>query len=274
MILKCDLKMAKSIWYQKFSSFFRTISKCWFVIPIILTVFNAISTKLYRFENMEVSGKSLKVVIGESIDFTSFRAIGNYVLLSIFLFLVLVQKFFKDREKNAEINRIRQFMDNLCEQIHGLLKLDQTSRVTIFDMKDGFLEISGRFSVYSSRPDTAVRFSADMGSVGIAYRTGSLNLIEDLPEFEPNPEEYYTEMQKKANMDRASVDKLGRKHRSYLSVPIKYYNSGRVCSVLVIDSSEPDLFKRNQGIFDEVSTLVSNHLVRILFPRELSQIGG
>ena len=262
--------MKNEMWYHKIAGFLRGLSGWWIIIPILLTIFNVVTMRSYEIVEKQVGGQPMQVIVDSHLDLASWRALGNYILLSIFVGLFVLHRYFKDSAKHSEYKRIRETMDNLCEEIHSFFNLDSTYRVSIFEMKNECLEIIGRFSEYESQPRTQVRFRADVGSVGIAYYTGNMHKLDNLPDFETSPDPYYEMMDRLGNMNKEDVNRLARKHRSYLSVPMKYHQSGRVCAILVMDCSEQEVFTRNQALVEGISNLMSYPFVTYLFPRSLT----
>lgn len=263
------------MWYQKIGNFFRHLSNWWIIVPVLMTLFNAIMIPEYQTVEQTINDETYEVVMNKGIDISSFRAFGNCFFFLLFIMLLVIKKYFKDSAKNSEYKRTRETMDTLCEEIHTLSKMDDTYRVSIFEKENDSLLIFGRFSVYESKLNTDVKFRSDMGSVGIAFFTGRMHQLDNLPDFKSSPDKYFEIMKEQGNMEKDDVVKLSRKHRSYLSVPIKCHRSGSICSVLVIDCSEPCVFSKNPKMVEEVSNLVSNELVTLLFPKVLiKEIGG
>jgi hypothetical protein len=124
-------------------------------------------------------------------------------------------------------------------------------------MRDDCLEVMGRFSKFESHPTSRVRFKSNVGCVGIAYFAGAKQIIDDLPDFQTSPTEYYEKMKSCGNMNEQDIDKLHRKNRSYFSFPIKYFNSQKVAAVLCIDCTEAGVFSNNQQLIDQVDDMIS-----------------
>jgi hypothetical protein len=151
----------------------------------------------------------------------------------------------------------RRELDNFCENVFTILKLDHRFRVSVFEMRGDCLEVTGRFSEFQSRPTTKVRFRSNVGCVGIAYYAGAKHIIDDLPDYRTSPAEYYEKMKLSGNMDKEDIDRLHRKNRSYFSYPIKYFNSQKVAAVLCIDCIEASTFSGNQELIERVDDMVS-----------------
>ena len=147
-------------------------------------------------------------------------------------------------------------MDNCCIQIFESLELDSTFRVSVLQMKEGYLEVIGRHSKFESLKKSKVRFESNKGSAGIAYNTGAKHIIEDLPLFDESPEKYYERSKECCNMSQEDVDKLHRKNRSYLSIPITYFNVHESVGVMVVDSSLPNAFSENPGLEEQIEELI------------------
>jgi hypothetical protein len=185
-------------------------------------------------------------------------AIVNYILLVAIGLLFVCGVFARSRQKILDAEANRRKFDNICEQVFVTLELSPKFRVSLFEENDGALRITGRFAKFHSELDTDVRFKTNMGCVGIAYHSGEMNVIDDLPAFDSDPEKYYDTMKKKGNMDRADVDKLHWKNRSYFSHPVTFFGSQQTAAVLCVDCVDAKAFTEGKDLVDKLSNFVTS----------------
>lgn len=231
------------MWYTKISNFFKTFSKYGIYLAILLSVINALFIKNQKGEYI--------------FEYTSIKAVFNFILVFAIVLFSIVNKYYQDKEKMSRQEERRRQLDIFCESIFSTLKLDHSFRVSLFEMREGCLEVTGRFSQFESRATTRVRFRSNVGCVGIAYYTGAKQIIDDLPDFKTHPEEYYKKMKISGNMDKDDIDRLHRKNRSYFSFPIKYFDSQKVAAVLCIDCTEPFVFSDKPELIEMVDERIS-----------------
>lgn len=231
------------MWYNKIGKFFKKYSTHGIYLALLLSVINALLIKNEK-------GRYI-------FEYTSIKAIINFIFVFVIIVFAMVYKYYQDKEKMSREEERRRELDNFSENIFSTLKLDHTFRVSVFEMRGGCLEVTGRFSQFESHPTTKVRFKSNVGCVGIAYYTGAKQIIDDLPDYETFPEEYYKKMKLSGNMNKDEIDRLHRKNRSYFSFPIKYFNSQKVAAVLCIDCTEPYAFSRNEELIEQVDDQIS-----------------
>lgn len=231
------------MWYSKISSFFKTYSAYVIYLALLLSVINALLIKNEKGEYI--------------FEYTSIKAIFNFTLIFVIILFSIVNKYYQDQEKMSREEERRRRLDNFCENVFSTLKLDHTFRVSIFEMREGCLEVTGRFSQFESRATTKVRFKSNIGCVGIAYYSGAKQIIDDLPDFQTSPEEYYQKMKLSGNMNKDDIDRLHRKNRSYFSFPIKYFNSQKVAAVLCVDCTEANAFSESKELVEKVDDMGS-----------------
>jgi hypothetical protein len=231
------------MWYNRIGDFFKKYSSYGIYLALFLSVINALLIKNEKGEYI--------------FEYTSIKAIVNFLFVFIIIVFAIINKYYQDKGRMTREEERRRELDNVCENVFSTLKLDHTFRVSVFEMRGDCLEVTGRFSKFESHPTSKVRFKSNVGCVGIAYYAGAKHIIDDLPDFETSPEEYYKKMRLSGNMNEEDIDRLHRKNRSYFSFPIKYFNSQKVAAVLCIDCTDAYAFSKNQGLIEQVDNMIS-----------------
>jgi hypothetical protein len=170
----------------------------------------------------------------------SLEALFHVVFVVAILFLAFADRYFKDQEKSKK----RRTLDRFCEFIHEKLGLSNECRVSIFQMNGGRLAVVGRFAQFDTEKGSKVKFTSSKGCVGFAYYSGGRIHEPEFPDFAKEPQQYY-DAQKKLGLTKKDVDKLGRKARSVLAIPIMYNSSRATAAVFVLDSMQPHAFSDN-----------------------------
>lgn len=187
-------------------------------------------------------------------------AVINYVLLLFILIVYALHIYDRSKEKLERENERRKWFDDVCQQVYKTLELTEDFRVSLFEEGNGQLRIIGRFARFQDEHDTEVKFTSNMGCVGIAFHTGQMCIIDELPDFEEEPDRYFEIMKTSGLMQPDDVKMLHRKNRSYFSHPVSHFDSYATAAVLCLDSTSERAFSGDEELVGELSSYVATFL--------------
>lgn len=176
----------------------------------------------------------------------------------------------KDNQKEKD----QRLYNNICQTVFdeyinkNKSFINYEYRVSLFMVKEGykilktenFFKISetkylvnvGRYQTRQNKKMSAVVFLPGQGSVGICYELGTYH-FETTCEYNTNNTQYYEEQKNKFHIPAFKLKKVREKSRSFVSFPIKFFNSQDLFGVIVIDTKlDLDFSRTKYKVIEDV----------------------
>jgi hypothetical protein len=180
------------------------------------------------------------------------HSVGALLILGV---LTLINYFISHWEIMSKNDKL--LYDNICQSVfdnfikHQPTYFNSDFRVSLFMVKKGIyfeegswyrprtgtlLTNVGRHQTMQEKKLSKIEYRPGEGCVGISY-LNNLVLFETINvPFDPqNPDPYYDENLQKYNIPKNKSKKLKAKSLSFVSCPIRYFNSNELFGVVVVD---------------------------------------
>ncbi|MEA9413723.1 hypothetical protein [Flavobacterium sp. PL02] len=219
-----------------------------------------------------ISDKSLIFTEGILDNELRNSLIKHYFIVLSFLGLLNLL-FYYLSHRNNEKKKDEKLYNNICQIIFEEFISSEPNfqnhefRVSLFMKKEGliflrqkwwfrqttFLSNVGRYQTRQEKKLSKIKFLPNEGCIGICYTLGTY-FFDNTCEFNStNPSLYYQEQLTKFNIPNFKAKKVTSKSRSFVSCPIKYFNSQDLFGVIVVDSTmDIDFNNTNFRIIEDV----------------------
>lgn len=198
--------------------------------------------------------------------------IKHYFIVLGFLGLLNLL-FYYLSHRNNDTKKDEKLYNNICQIIFEEFISSEPNfqnhefRVSLFMKKEGLLFLRkkfwfsyttfllnvGRYQTRQEKKLSKIKFLPNEGCAGICYNLG-IYFFNNTCEFNnTNPNLYYQEQLTKFNIPKFKAKKVTSKSRSFVSCPIKFFNSHDLFGVIVVDSTmDIDFNNTNFRTIEEV----------------------
>lgn len=194
-----------------------------------------------------------------------------FIVLGILGILNLI--FYYLSHRNNEKKKDEKLYNNICQIIfEEFISSEPTFqnhefRVSLFMKKEGFIFLHqklwfkhttflsnvGRYQTRQEKKLSKIKFLPKEGCIGMCYNLGMYFLGNTCEFNNVNPGLYYQEQLAKFNIPNFKAKRISSKSRSFVSCPIKYFNSQDLFGVIVVDSTmDIDFNTTNFRIIEDV----------------------